>query len=146
MHGPRICCVCVSIDDENPEREFDGVECDERVIDRASGKNAHRPKLEETFRFVRKGDRSDPVQSASRDGDACGAMKEKGRSPHRLTAVRATSTARATIPRTACTPSGNCAVKATTSTKSDTGASQTTAAPRRTAATAQVAVRKVVAM
>jgi hypothetical protein len=78
MRGPGIGCVCVSIDEENPERDFDDVECDESFIGRASGKNTDRPKLEETFRVVRKDDSSDPVQSASRASDAFGTMEEKG--------------------------------------------------------------------
>jgi DNA invertase Pin-like site-specific DNA recombinase len=56
MSGQRVGYVRVSSDGQNPERQLDGVECDETFTDRASGKNADRPKLEEMLRFVRKGD------------------------------------------------------------------------------------------
>ena len=56
MSGQRVGYVRVSSDDQNPERQLDGVERDETFTDLASGRSADRPKLDEMLRFVRKGD------------------------------------------------------------------------------------------
>jgi DNA invertase Pin-like site-specific DNA recombinase len=56
MSGQRVGYVRVSSDDQNPERQLDGVECDETFTDLASGRSVERPKLEEMLRYVRKSD------------------------------------------------------------------------------------------
>jgi DNA invertase Pin-like site-specific DNA recombinase len=56
MIGQRIGYIRVSSDDQNPERQLDGIPTDRLFIDKASGKDTTRPKLEEMLRFVREGD------------------------------------------------------------------------------------------
>jgi DNA invertase Pin-like site-specific DNA recombinase len=56
MNGQRIGYIRVSSLDQNPERQLEGVATDRVFTDKASGKDAHRPKLEEMLKFVRDGD------------------------------------------------------------------------------------------
>jgi DNA invertase Pin-like site-specific DNA recombinase len=56
MIGQRIGYIRVSSLDQNPERQLEGVTTDRVFTDKASGKDAHRPKLEEMLKFVREGD------------------------------------------------------------------------------------------
>jgi DNA invertase Pin-like site-specific DNA recombinase len=52
----KVGYVRVSSFDQNPERQLDGLELDRKFIDKASGKNKARPKLEEMIDYVREGD------------------------------------------------------------------------------------------
>ncbi len=54
--GQRIGYVRVSSDDQNPERQLDGVELDRVFVERASGKDTDRPKLQELRAYARDGD------------------------------------------------------------------------------------------
>ncbi|KAB8333632.1 recombinase family protein [Scytonema tolypothrichoides VB-61278] len=56
MIGQRIGYIRVSSLDQNPERQLEGIATDRLFIDKASGKDTSRPKLEEMLRFVREGD------------------------------------------------------------------------------------------
>jgi DNA invertase Pin-like site-specific DNA recombinase len=56
MNGQRIAYIRVSSLDQNPERQLEGVTTDRVFTDKASGKDTHRPHLEEMLRFVRDGD------------------------------------------------------------------------------------------
>ena len=56
MHGPRIGYVRVSTEEQNAERQLDGLSLDRVFTDRASGKNAERPELAAMLGFVRIGD------------------------------------------------------------------------------------------
>ena len=56
MHGQRIGYVRVSSFEQNPERQLEGVRVDKVFIDKASGKDVHRPELERLLEFVREGD------------------------------------------------------------------------------------------
>ncbi|MBW4590137.1 recombinase family protein [Aetokthonos hydrillicola Thurmond2011] len=56
MIGQRIGYIRVSTLDQNPERQLEGIATDRLFIDKASGKDTDRPKLEEMLRFVREGD------------------------------------------------------------------------------------------
>lgn len=56
MTGQRIGYVRVSTFDQNPERQLDGTPVDRTFTDKASGKDARRPQLEELMSFVRAGD------------------------------------------------------------------------------------------
>ena len=56
MHGPRIGYVRVSTEEQNAERQLDGLSLDRVFTDRASGKDTGRPKLEEMLGYVRLGD------------------------------------------------------------------------------------------
>jgi len=56
MHGPRIGYVRVSTEEQNAERQLDGLSLDRVFTDRASGKDTARPKLEEMLGYVRLGD------------------------------------------------------------------------------------------
>ena len=56
MHGQRVGYVRVSTEDQNPERQLDGVAVDQRFTDQASGKAARRPGLDALLAFVRAGD------------------------------------------------------------------------------------------
>ena len=56
MHGPRIGYVRVSTEEQNAERQLDGLSLDRVFTDRASGKNAERPELAAMLGFVRKDD------------------------------------------------------------------------------------------
>jgi DNA invertase Pin-like site-specific DNA recombinase len=52
----RVGYIRVSSVDQNTVRQLDGVEVERVFIDKASGKDAARPKLEELIAFVRDGD------------------------------------------------------------------------------------------
>ena len=54
--GKKIGYVRVSSFDQNPERQLEGIELDKKFIEKASGKNTNRPKLEEMIDYVREGD------------------------------------------------------------------------------------------
>ncbi|MBZ9753340.1 recombinase family protein [Deinococcus sp. HMF7604] len=54
--GQRVGYIRVSSLDQNTARQLDGIELDRCFEDRASGKNSHRPQLQELLRFVREGD------------------------------------------------------------------------------------------
>ena len=56
MRGHRIGYIRVSSYDQNPDRQLEDVSTDKVFIDKASGKDVHRPKLEELLSFVREGD------------------------------------------------------------------------------------------
>lgn len=56
MKGCKVGYIRVSSLDQNPERQLDGIELNHSFIDRWSGKNRDRPKLEEMLRFIRIGD------------------------------------------------------------------------------------------
>jgi DNA invertase Pin-like site-specific DNA recombinase len=55
-HGHRVGYIRVSTVDQNSERQLDGIEVDKTFIDRASGKDANRPALQEALRYCREGD------------------------------------------------------------------------------------------
>ncbi len=48
--------VRVSSEDQNPERQLDGVEVDKLYVEKVSGKNLNRPILEELLKYIREGD------------------------------------------------------------------------------------------
>lgn len=54
--GQRIGYVRVSSEDQNPERQLDGVDLDRVFVERASGKDTDRPQLQELQKFARDGD------------------------------------------------------------------------------------------
>jgi DNA invertase Pin-like site-specific DNA recombinase len=54
--GQRIGYIRVSTIEQNIERQLDGVQLDRVFTDKASGKDAHRPQLEEMMKFAREGD------------------------------------------------------------------------------------------
>jgi DNA invertase Pin-like site-specific DNA recombinase len=56
LHGQRIGYVRVSSSDQNPERQLEGVSVNRMFIDKASGRDVHRPELEAMLAFVRDGD------------------------------------------------------------------------------------------
>ncbi|MGD9817827.1 MAG: recombinase family protein [Desulfomonilaceae bacterium] len=56
MRGHRIGYIRVSSYDQNPDRQLEDVSTDKVFIDKVSGKDVHRPKLEELLSFVREGD------------------------------------------------------------------------------------------
>jgi DNA invertase Pin-like site-specific DNA recombinase len=56
MIGQRIGYIRVSSLDQNPERQLEGITTDRLFTDKASGKDAQRPQLEEMLKFVREGD------------------------------------------------------------------------------------------
>lgn len=56
MVGQRIGYVRVSSYDQNPERQIENIKVNKVFIDKASGKDTHRPELDELFSFVREGD------------------------------------------------------------------------------------------
>ena len=56
MNGQRIGYIRVSSFDQNPERQLEGVQIEKAFVDRASGKDVHRPELERLLEFVREGD------------------------------------------------------------------------------------------
>lgn len=55
-HGQRVGYIRVSSADQNTARQLDGVELDKVFEDKASAKDANRPKLQECLGFVREGD------------------------------------------------------------------------------------------
>lgn len=54
--GQRVGYVRVSTFDQNEGRQLDGVQLDRSFIDKASGKDVHRPQLQAMLAFVREGD------------------------------------------------------------------------------------------
>ena len=56
MVGQRIGYVRVSSYDQNPERQIDNIKVNKVFIDKASGKDTHRPELDALLSFVREGD------------------------------------------------------------------------------------------
>jgi DNA invertase Pin-like site-specific DNA recombinase len=56
MAGQRIGYIRVSSLDQQVDRQLDGMELDQSFTDKASGKDAKRPQLEQLLRFARKGD------------------------------------------------------------------------------------------
>ena len=56
MVGQRVGYVRVSTLDQSTVRQLDGVATDRVFEDKASGKDQHRPELEEMIKFVRDGD------------------------------------------------------------------------------------------
>lgn len=56
MIGHRIGYVRVSSYDQNPERQLEAVDLDKVFVDKASGKDVHRPELDSLLSFVREGD------------------------------------------------------------------------------------------
>lgn len=54
--GQRVGYIRVSTSDQNTARQLDGVELDRIFEDKASGKDAKRPKLQELLAYVREGD------------------------------------------------------------------------------------------
>jgi hypothetical protein len=56
MAGQRIGYIRVSSLDQQVDRQLDGMELDQSFTDKASGKDAKRPQLEQLLRFPRKGD------------------------------------------------------------------------------------------
>jgi DNA invertase Pin-like site-specific DNA recombinase len=56
MAGQRIGYVRVSTFDQNPERQLDSTPVDRTFADKASGKDAKRPQLEDMMSFARTGD------------------------------------------------------------------------------------------
>src|SRR2546421_9362426 len=56
MAGQRIGYVRVSTFDQNPERQLDSTPVNRTFTDKASGKDAKRPQLEDMMSFARSGD------------------------------------------------------------------------------------------
>src|ERR687885_2089686 len=56
MSGQRIGYIRVSTLDQQIERQLDGIALDQTFTDKASGKDTHRPQLEQLLRFARTGD------------------------------------------------------------------------------------------
>lgn len=56
MTGQRVGYVRVSSLDQNEERQLESVELDRKFIDKLSGKDVHRPQLQEMLAYVRDGD------------------------------------------------------------------------------------------
>lgn len=56
MIGHRIGYVRVSSYDQNPERQLEEIDLDKVFVDKASGKDVHRPELDALLSFVREGD------------------------------------------------------------------------------------------
>jgi DNA invertase Pin-like site-specific DNA recombinase len=56
MIGQNIGYVRVSSEDQNTDRQLDGLELDQIFIDKVPGKSTDRPQLKEMLRFVRQGD------------------------------------------------------------------------------------------
>lgn len=54
--GKRIGYVRVSSDDQNTERQLDGVELDKVYTDKLSGKDTNRPQLKAALEYLRDGD------------------------------------------------------------------------------------------
>ena len=55
MAGQRIGYIRVSTLDQQIERQLDGIALDQTFTDKASGKDANRPQLEQLLRFARAG-------------------------------------------------------------------------------------------
>ena len=58
MSGQRIGYIRVSTFDQNPERQLEKIELDRTFTDQASGKDVHRPQLEQLVDFIRDVDTS----------------------------------------------------------------------------------------
>lgn len=56
MAGQRVGYIRVSSVDQNPDRQLDDVLVDRVFVDQASGKDVHRPQLDQLLAFVREGD------------------------------------------------------------------------------------------
>ncbi len=56
MEGKRIGYIRVSSFDQNSERQLEHVHVDKVFVDKASGKDTHRPELDNLLSFVRSGD------------------------------------------------------------------------------------------
>jgi len=56
MKGVRVGYARVSSEDQNPDRQLDGVVLDKIFIDKVSGKDVNRPQLKLMLEFVREGD------------------------------------------------------------------------------------------
>ena len=56
ISGQRVGYIRVSSLDQNTDRQLDGIQLDRLFTDRLSGKDLHRPQLEEMIGFVRAGD------------------------------------------------------------------------------------------
>lgn len=56
MTTQRVGYVRVSSEDQNDERQLDGIQIDSKFTDRASGKNAERPALKAALQHARVGD------------------------------------------------------------------------------------------
>lgn len=56
MARQRIGYIRVSTLDQNPERQLEDVPVDRTFVDKASGKDVHRPELEALIDFIRSGD------------------------------------------------------------------------------------------
>jgi DNA invertase Pin-like site-specific DNA recombinase len=56
MSGKRIGYVRVSSEDQNPQRQLEGIPVDKTFIDHASGKSRERPELQKCLEYIRDGD------------------------------------------------------------------------------------------
>ena len=56
MAGQRVGYIRVSTQEQNPDRQLEGVTVDRVFTDKASAKDVNRPQLTELLRFVRDGD------------------------------------------------------------------------------------------
>jgi DNA invertase Pin-like site-specific DNA recombinase len=56
MQGQRVGYIRVSPDEQNTDRQLDGVSVDKTFIDKASGKGRDRPQLQALLDYVREGD------------------------------------------------------------------------------------------
>lgn len=56
MNGQKIGYIRVSSEEQNTDRQLDGLELNRTFIDKVSGKSTDRPQLQEMLRFVRQGD------------------------------------------------------------------------------------------
>ncbi|MDD5273348.1 MAG: recombinase family protein [Methylovulum sp.] len=61
MTGKRIGYIRVSSLDQNPERQLEHTHTDKVFTDKASGKDTHRPELDNLLAFVREGDTVEQV-------------------------------------------------------------------------------------
>lgn len=56
MNGQKIGYIRVSSEEQNTDRQLDGIQVDRVFTDKISGKSVDRPQLQEMLRFVREGD------------------------------------------------------------------------------------------
>ncbi|WP_224981284.1 recombinase family protein [Geomonas agri] len=56
MKGQKVGYVRVSTEDQNTDRQLEGVELDKTFTDKISGKDTNRPELQRMLEFVREGD------------------------------------------------------------------------------------------
>lgn len=54
--GQQVGYVRVSTEDQNTDRQLDGIQLDKRFEDKASGKDTNRPQLAQALGYVREGD------------------------------------------------------------------------------------------